>query len=79
MRNIGFDTDQPKFEEYMRRFGDIHYAVLCMQTENGEKLDVHKGSGFVKFKNRADAMQLLELSKNVESHLDKERKTHRLQ
>lgn len=30
VRNIGFETDKAKFEEYMRRFGDIQYAVLCM-------------------------------------------------
>ena len=34
VRNIGFETDKSKFEEYMRRFGDIQYAVLCMQTDS---------------------------------------------
>ena len=74
VRNIGFETNQEKFKEFMQRFGDLAYAVLC----KGEGEGPHRGSGFVKFKRREDAQQLLELSTKVEDNLDKERRNFRL-
>lgn len=69
----------------MQKFGEVKYAVLCKQdTVNTEVEDLegappgHRGTGFVQFKNREAAVQLLELSKKVEEHLDKERKNFRL-
>jgi hypothetical protein len=29
VRNIGFETDENKFKEFMQKFGEIKYAVLC--------------------------------------------------
>ena len=75
VRNIGFETNQDKFKEFMQRFGDLAYAVLCKGSDEGP----HRGSGFVKFKRREDAQQLLELSTKVEDNLDKERRNFRLQ
>jgi RNA recognition motif-containing protein len=41
-------------------------------------VSTHKGTGFVKFKTKEPAAQLLELSRKVEEHLDEERRNHRL-
>ena len=84
VRNIGFETDAPKFKEFMEKFGAVNYAVLCKQQAapdlDGENSPGpgHRGTGFVQFKNRDAAVQLLELSRKVEEHLDKERKNFRL-
>lgn len=74
VRNIGFETTQEKFKEFVERFGQVAYAVLC-KADGGES---HRGSGFVKFKRREDAQQLLTLSSKVEENLDKERRNTRL-
>ena len=29
VRNIGYETDEAKFREFMQKFGAIKYAVLC--------------------------------------------------
>lgn len=29
MRNIGYETDEAKFKEFMQKFGPVKYAVLC--------------------------------------------------
>ena len=44
IKNIGFETTQDKFKEFMQKFGELKYAVLC-KSETG-----HKGTGFVRFK-----------------------------
>lgn len=70
----------------MEKFGPVKQALLCKANEfkssdefGGEKpKSVHKGTGFVKFKTKAPAAQLLELSKKVEEHLDEERRNARL-
>ena len=42
VRNIGWDTDEMAFREYMESFGSFDYAVLCktkgdlMQSANEE-------------------------------------------
>lgn len=77
VRNIGYETDEPKFLEYMKKFGEVKYAVLCKsQVDDGPP---HKGTGFVRFKQESSAIQLLELSQQVEGTMDKERKASRLQ
>ena len=76
VRNIGYETDEPKFLEYMKKFGEVKYAVLCKsQVDDGPP---HKGTGFVRFKSEASAIQLLELSSQVEGTMDKERCASRL-
>ena len=64
MRNIGWDTDEVEFREFMESFGQVDYAVLCktrgdlMQSEENEPKNNqsqqqqsvnHKGTGFVRF------------------------------
>ena len=61
MRNIGWDTDEVEFRDFMESFGQVDYAVLCktrgdlMQSEEtaGSKPQQqsvnHKGTGFVRF------------------------------
>ena len=78
MRNIGWNTTQADFRTYMEKFGDVKYAVLCRAQGDEEKADgeeaaTHKGTGFVRFKNKPDADSLLELSQKVETQLDSER------
>jgi RNA recognition motif-containing protein len=78
VRNIGWDTTEEEFKEHMEQFGMVDYAVLCKAavkdvTASDEKeakinkkqdklLGTHKGTGFVRFQNQADADTLLELS-----------------
>ena len=69
VRNIGFETTELKFKEFMEKFGEVNYAVLCKQSNRiGEGDDAtpaainHRGTGFVQFKNRDAAIQVLELS-----------------
>lgn len=45
VRNIGYDTTQEDFREFMERFGPLRYAVLCKSKEG----EGHKGTGFVLF------------------------------
>lgn len=85
VRNIGFETTEEKFKEFMQKFGEINYAVLCKQhnmgqeDQDGEAVGPsHRGTGFVQFKNTESAIQLLELSQKVEQHLDTERRNFRL-
>ena len=33
VRNIGFETDETKFKEFMVKFGPVKYAVLCKTGE----------------------------------------------
>jgi len=65
VRNIGFETNERKFKEFMEKFGPVKYAVLCKPKEIGQ-LDpenkeenkmakMHKGNGFVKFKSKDSA------------------------
>ena len=39
MRNIGYDTTQEQFKDFMERFGEVKYAILCKtrdQEDNKE-------------------------------------------
>jgi RNA recognition motif-containing protein len=50
VRNIGYETTQAKFKEFMEKFGEVKYALLCKvnsgeKAENGEA--ANKGTGFV--------------------------------
>ena len=37
VRNIGFETDEAKFKEFMEKFGPLKYAVLCKTNEIAKK------------------------------------------
>ena len=52
MRNIGWDTTEEQFKEFMEKFGKVKYAVLCKINEMNVKdgnttTGTHKGTGFV--------------------------------
>ena len=75
MRNISYDTTQEDLKEFMEKFGQVKYALLCKSKElqgDNEKTEIqsHKGTGFVQFKDPKAAEQLIELSKQIESKLD---------
>ena len=49
IRNLSFDTTNEELKEFFEKFGDLHYALICMDS-----LTEHsKGTGFVKFKVRS--------------------------
>ena len=82
VRNIGFETTQEKFKEFMDKFGTVQYAVLCKAQDKNVDADSgvapHKGTGFVKFTSKDEADQLVQLSAKVENQMDEERKNARL-
>ena len=56
VRNVGWDTDEQEFRDFMETFGPLKYAVLCKArgdlTSAADGADVpesknHKGTGFV--------------------------------
>lgn len=51
VRNIGYETNQDRFREFMEKFGPVHYAVLCKSNNEGDA-SAHKGTGFVQFKSQ---------------------------
>jgi RNA recognition motif-containing protein len=61
VRNIGFETNQDKFKEFMEKFGPVKYALLCKANQKVEgeegtgEVGGHKGTGFVKFKSQESA------------------------
>ena len=71
MRNIGWDSDESQFRDFMESFGQIKYAVLCktrgdLMEETGadgkpaeKQQSNHKGTGFVRFEDQEDADALL--------------------
>lgn len=48
VRNLDFSTTQDSFKHYMEQYGEVHYALLCMD----KLMERPKGTGFVKFKVR---------------------------
>ena len=62
VRNIGYEVDQAKFQEFCEKFGPVVYAVLCKahgvnedkdkdeKPIEGSQKPLHKGTGFVRFK-----------------------------
>ena len=66
VRNIGWDTNETDFRDFMESFGGIKYAVLCKArsdllegAEGGEQVQNHKGTGFVRFETKEEADALL--------------------
>lgn len=52
VRNISYDTTQEDLKEFMQRFGEVKYALLCKAKElqgqsEGASATPHKGTGFV--------------------------------
>ena len=71
MRNISYDTTDEEFKQFMEKFGQLKYGVLCKSKdlvggENGESKPAHKGTGFVQFRDASVAQQLVELSQSIE-------------
>lgn len=46
VRNLDFSTTQDSFKHYMEQYGEVHYALLCMD----KLMERPKGTGFVKFR-----------------------------
>jgi len=69
VRNISFDTTEEEFKEYFSTYGDINYAKLCINPQT----NMHKGTGFVQYKNEADAQSMIELSKQAENYYDQQK------
>ena len=44
VRNVGYDTDESQFKEFMENFGEVKYAVLCKVKEM--KLNAEENGGF---------------------------------
>lgn len=86
VRNIGFETTEEQFKEFMAQFGDLRYALLCKLNdvnlndagEDGKTAKTHKGTGFVQYKDDSIAEELIGLSKSIETKLDEECRTSRL-
>ncbi|OQR74322.1 RNA-binding protein 28-like [Tropilaelaps mercedesae] len=51
VKNISFDTTQTTFQAHMRKYGPYKFCLICMD----KMLNRSKGTGFVKFEERADA------------------------
>ena len=66
VRNIGFDTTEEDFYDYFSSYGEVNYTKLCMNRETG----MHKGTGFVQYKEEEHAQRMLDLSKQAESFYD---------
>lgn len=67
VRNLTFDTNQDQLREIMEEFGEVEYALICV-----DKMTEHsKGSGFVKFKTVEGANACLEAASNLEENEDK--------
>ena len=69
VRNISYETTQEDFKNFFSTFGPLKYALLCKSSQDSE---AHKGTGFVAFRDPVSADKLIELSKQIESRLDKE-------
>ena len=74
VRNIGFETTEEQFKDFMAVFGELKYAVLCKMggfnlNEDGDDKSkaTHKGTGFVQYKDEKIATELVELSKQIET------------
>ena len=87
VRNIGYDTTQEEFKEFMEKFGPVKYAVLVKNKELADpeatgadaEIKTHKGTGFVQFKALGVAEQVMGLSQQIECKLDDECRAQRLQ
>ena len=60
VRNICFESTQEEFINFCQTLGEIHYATLVKRRELGG----HKGTGFVKFKNRSTVDKILTYCSN---------------
>ncbi|EDQ89233.1 uncharacterized protein MONBRDRAFT_25467 [Monosiga brevicollis MX1] len=56
IRNLAYDMEDYQLQASLGVFGDLEYAVLVRDRETGRA----RGTGFVKFKNKADADSCLQ-------------------
>ncbi len=61
--NIPFEISEQQFFEHFKRFG-VYYARLVKSPGS----DLHKGTGFVKFKKLKTVQHLLDLQEKVEQN-----------
>merc|ERR1712071_270079 len=66
LRNLDFSTTQDSLKNFMGQFGELHYALLCMD----KVMERPKGTGFVKFKNPDDAQKCIDASGKYNLQLD---------
>ena len=66
VRNISFDTTEEDFNDYFSSYGELNYAKLCKNPET----KMHKGTGFVQYKNEENAQRILNFSKQAEASYD---------
>lgn len=66
VKNISFDTTQTTFQERMKQYGPYKFCLICMDKMLGRS----KGTGFVKFEERADAARCVESLQAGELTLD---------
>lgn len=64
IKNLSFETTQESLSDLMKEFGELEYSIICFDklTERS------KGTAFAKFKNKADADQCIEKSKNKDEN-----------
>merc|ERR1712071_622471 len=66
LRNLDFSTTQESLKNFMGQFGELHYALLCMD----KVMERPKGTGFAKFKNPEDAQKCIDASGSYNLQLD---------
>ena len=59
----------------MEQFGQVKYALLCRATGELDNTSTHRGTGFVRFVNKADAQTVIELSQNLQNKITEEQRT----
>ena len=61
LRNLDFSTTQESLKNFMGQFGELHYALLCMD----KVMERPKGTGFAKFKVISNSSVLFYLLLNI--------------
>ena len=64
IRNLSFETNQEDLTELMQEFGELEYAIICMDKVTERS----KGTGFCKFKHKPDADQCIVKSQNKDEN-----------
>lgn len=66
IRNLDFTTTKESLKNFFEKFGNVHYALLCMD----KVMERPKGTGFVKFSEAESAQKCLDESRNPYLQLD---------
>lgn len=64
IKNLAFDTQQEDLADLMGEFGELEYAIICMDKVSERS----KGTAFAKFKNKADADKCVQMAQNKDDH-----------